>query len=61
MGEYARDEACPEPVEGMEMDSMKFISIPWKDFGLCCVPGCGLIEAFRRRNCLGIWLLRIRP
>ena len=53
-GEYARDEACPELVEGMEMDSMKFISIPWKDFGLCCSPGCDLTEAFQRRNYPGI-------
>ncbi len=43
------------PVMKMEMDFMKYMSTHWKDFGLCFVPGYGLIEAFRKRNYPGIW------
>ena len=39
IGEYARDEACPELVEGTVMVFMKFTSIQWKVFGRYSVPG----------------------
>jgi hypothetical protein len=34
---------------------MRCISTHWKAFGLCCLPGYGLTEAFRKRNDRGIW------
>jgi hypothetical protein len=55
-GEYARDEACPEPAEGMAMAFTKSMSIQWKDFGLYCVHGYVHIVVFLKKNCLVIWV-----
>lgn len=45
-GEYARDE---------DRDGFHEVHInTLEGFCLCCVPGCDLIEAFRKRSCRGI-------
>ena len=35
----------------MAMDSMRFMLIQWKGFGLCCAPGYGPIVASRKKAC----------
>jgi hypothetical protein len=43
-------------VTTMATASMKLLSTPGKDSGRCCVPGCGLVEASRKKSCRSISL-----